>query len=377
MSKNNSDRKKTDMKSPLLVEENSTLLDEYTAEQALYANQPPLIQRYLDAQAQKMIDVLRKNQMQAAFTLPDKVVLEDQGNHMVTLPVEQREQEIGSVMNRLIRTDLRFILRQRLAELVGSSEQSVSVAARLFRHAIAMTMVHTTLPSGKNVKYFAPVGEEIPSIPLESDSDLESAITQSSDAIVEEGLGKENRGVFQVPFVPAARKFYLPQWVAIDDSGKLLVNSINDAEAHLSSMQAFLTVLHNAVSLAPYIMVDPIYQQKRYGMLGQLVNQGRALALYEIHEIVRIIKSRADRSDLNRGLTLSVPYFDDQLLEIRTHDFEVIPAGRIMFVPAFVVRAAREEQAKIAQDTRLSSSTRKYLLAEILILERAFDNINK
>lgn len=25
---------------------------------------------------------------------------------------------------------------------------------------------------------------------------------------------------------------------------------------------------------------------------------------------------------------------------MKTHDFEVIPAGRIMFVPAFVVRAA-------------------------------------
>ena len=40
-------------------------------------------------------------------------------------------------------------------------------------------------------------------------------------------------------------------------------------------------------------------------------------------------------------------------------DLEIIPAGRIMFVPAFVVRAARGEQAKAAQDTRLNASTRK------------------
>jgi hypothetical protein len=45
-----------------------------------------------------------------------------------------------------------------------------------------------------------------------------------------------------------------------------------------------------------------------------------------------------------------------------------------MFVPAFVVRAAREEQAKVAQDTRLSSSTRKYLLQELQILETAFEH---
>jgi hypothetical protein len=50
----------------------------------------------------------------------------------------------------------------------------------------------------------------------------------------------------------------------------------------------------------------------------------------------------------------------------------VIPAGRIMFVAGFVVRAARQEQAKVAQDTRLSPSTRKHLLVELSLLERAF-----
>jgi hypothetical protein len=57
---------------------------------------------------------------------------------------------------------------------------------------------------------------------------------------------------------------------------------------------------------------------------------------------------------------------------MHTHDFVVIPAGRIMFLPAFVVKAGREEQAKVAQDTRLSPSTRKYLLSELKALESAF-----
>jgi hypothetical protein len=43
-----------------------------------------------------------------------------------------------------------------------------------------------------------------------------------------------------------------------------------------------------------------------------------------------------------------------------------------MFVPAFVVRAAREQEAKVAQDTRLSHSTRKHLLSELSMLEGAF-----
>jgi hypothetical protein len=124
--------------------------------------------------------------------------------------------------------------------------------------------------------------------------------------------------------------------------------------------------------LAPYFIADEEYQRKRYGMLGQLVNQGRAMARYQTAEIIRTIKSRAAAQNLNRGLSLSLPYFDDQSLQIKTHDFEVIPAGRIMFVPAFVVRAAREEQAKVAQDTRLDPSTRKHLLEELKTLETAF-----
>jgi hypothetical protein len=57
---------------------------------------------------------------------------------------------------------------------------------------------------------------------------------------------------------------------------------------------------------------------------------------------------------------------------VRYSKFEIIPAGRIMFVPAFVVRASREEQAKIAQDTRLNSSTRRHVLSELRMLEEAF-----
>jgi len=138
-------------------------------------------------------------------------------------------------------------------------------------------------------------------------------------------------------------------------------------------MQRFLSILHTAVSLAPYMVADEVYQQKRYGMMGQLVNQGRALAQYLTQEIIETIKHRADAQELNRGLSLSLPYFDDQSLEMKTHNFEIIPAGRIMFVSAFVVRASRREQALVGQDTRMNSSTRKYLLGQLKSFEAAFD----
>jgi hypothetical protein len=290
-----------------------------------------------------------------------------------SVPNESREQMTGGLMDRLMRTDLRTALRLRLGELEQSSNRAVAVSAVLIRHAVAKHFVHNMLPSGRSVQYTVAEGEEIPSIPVAGELEPESAITAATDAIVvEEERGEAGRGELLVPYVEAARRFYLPQWVAFDDEGHLLVGGVNEAEADIASMQRYLLVLHIAVGMAPYMVADDEYQRKRYGILGQLVNQGRSLARYQVEEIIRTIQRRASSHDLNRGLSLSLPYFNDQTLEMETNDFEVIPTGRIMFVPAFVVKAVRELGAKIAQDTRLSQSTRKYLLAELSMLEQAF-----
>jgi len=278
------------------------------------------------------------------------------------------------LVDRLTRSDLVAAVRQRLAELEHAPQRAVAVSAGLIRYITARQIVHDRLPAGRSVVYSVAVGEGIPTQPAPAGLEPGSAITAPTDAIVEEGSAEVGRGELLVPYVPAARRFYLPQWVAFDDEDRLLVNSIGEAEAHVASMQRFLEVLHSAVALAPYLVADEEYQRKRYGMLGQLVNQGRALARYETRDIVQTIQRRARAQDLNRGLTVNLPYFDDQTLQLKTRDFEIIPTGRIMFIPAFVVRAAREEQVKAAQDTRLSPSTRQHLLTELSLLEQAFES---
>jgi hypothetical protein len=348
---------------------------EYVDYQELLLAQPPLVQRFLETQASSMAEAVIQNLPQLRFTLPDRVVVQKQEGEGKTATVhsESREQMLGGLMDRLLRTDLRTALRLRLGELEQSSNRAVAVSARLLRHAVVRHLVHNMLPAGRTVQYVVAEGEEIPSIPVVSDLEPESAITAATDAIALEGeRGEAGRGELLVPYVEAARRFFLPQWVAFDDEGHLLVGSVSEAEAAIASMQRYLSVLHAAVGMAPYIVADEEYQRKRYGILGQLVNQGRALAHYEVQEIIRTIKRRATSNDLNRGLSLSLPYFNDQTLAMENYSFEVIPAGRIMFVPAFVVRAARDQEVKVAQDTRLSYSTRKHLLAELSLLEEAF-----
>ena len=363
---------------PAKLVESSTshLRAEYERWRILFDAQPVLVKHFLEGQARSIADALIQRQPQIRFTLPESVVLDGAtsgANQVGRVPAEFREQLAGGLIDRLTRSDIGMALRARLAELEQSANRAIAVSAGLTRHTTAMHMVHNLLPSGRSVTYVPDEGEEIPTFPVGGDLAPESAITASTDAIAEEGQAEDGRGELQVPYVPAARRFYLPQWVAFDEQDRLLAKSIGDAEAHIVSMQRFLSILHAAVSLAAYMVADEGYQSKRYGMLGQLINQGRALARYQTGEIIRTIKQRAAAQDLNRGLSLSLPYFDDQALKMKTYDFDVIPAGRIMFVPAFVVRATEQEQVKVAQDTRLSPSTRKHLLAELRALEQAFD----
>ena len=272
------------------------------------------------------------------------------------------------------RQPLHEALRQKLSALEQSPDQAINTSASLIRYAMAIHMVYHMLPAGRSVTYRADGEEQIPTIPVKADGESDSAITSATDAIVEQNPVEGGRGDLQVPFVPAARWFYLPQWVAFDEKGNLLVNSVAEAETQLASMQRYINILHAASSLAPYMVANNEYQCKRYGMLGQVINQGRALARYKTGQIIKAILARAGNGTLNRGLSISLPFYDDQELRMKANTLEVIPAGRIAFKPIFVLRAARLEHAKVSQDTRLNMSTRKYLLHELELLEQTFIN---
>jgi len=344
--------------------------------QYLYNAQPALVQRFLESQASLLAEAVVQRLSQVRFSLPDHIItIQGAGQPPAALavPQEHRLQMAGRLRDRLTRIDLATALNQRLLELEHAPDPAVAASASLLRFATAMHMVYNMLPAGRAVAYTSPDIEDIPNIPVYSGMDPESAITATTDAIVEEDRQEYGRGELQVPYVPAARRYFLPQWVAFDEHGELLVSSANQAEAHLASMQRYLRVLKASQYLCPYIVADNNYQQKRYGIQGQLVNQGRALAFYEVREIINTILSRAEVQDLNRGLSLDLPFFNDQTMAIENWPMEIIPAGRIMFVPVFVVRAARREQSIVQLETRLGRSTRKHLLAILKLLDGTFD----
>ncbi len=357
----------------------SYLREEYQRQRALFAAQPVIVQHFIESQARRLAEAVTTNAHQVRFSLPDRVV--DKTPQMgemaaMLVPDEMREQSVGGWFRRFQSLDLREEVRQRLYSLEQSPDQAINASASLLRYAIAIHMVYNMLPAGRSVTYRADGDEQTPTIPVKSDGESGSAITSTADAIVEQGPTGNGRGELRgellVPFVPAARRFYLPQWVSFDDQGTLLAGSISEAESNQASMERYVAILHTASSLAPYMVADETYQRKRYGMLGQVINQGRALARYQTEQIIRAILERVEKGTLNRGLSISLPYYDDQELHMKETLLEAIPAGRIGFKPVFVVRAARLEHAKVSQDTRLNPSTRKYLLRELDLLEQAF-----
>jgi hypothetical protein len=147
---------------------------------------------------------------------------------------------------------------------------------------------------------------------------------------------------------------------------------IATAERKVGEYRRWIEILHQALSLAPYIYTEEEYQTKRAAVLSRLIPFGNTLAQLQLQRIIGKINDRASANDLNRGLSLSLPYFDDHSLEMKLLDFEVIPAGRTQFVRAFVALAARREQEKLEQDIVLSPSARTHLLDELKHLERAF-----
>lgn len=320
--------------------------EELRIHQAIFEAQPQAVRDFLNVQARNIAEALIQGCRQLCFALPGQVfILTADGDRdgLNVVPVDFQRQAIGGWLDRVTSRDLRTLLRQRLAQLEQSQYQSVATSAKLVRFATAKYMVHDLLPAGEPVTCLTAEGDVIPSLPPVN-SDPAAALT---------------------------RRYYLPQWVALDE-GRLLANSLEEAEARFASMRRYMTTLHLAVSLAPYMFADETYQSKRYGMLGQLVNQGRALAHYQTDLIIAKIKTLAHEGKLNLGLSLSLPYFDDQALDMKLYDLDVIP-GRMLFVPAFVALAARREQDKARQDARLSPSTRAQLVIQLHRLAQAFD----
>ncbi len=332
------------------------------SQERLLGLQADSIRCFLEEQAQRLAESLESHAISGYFHLPGQVAcypFQDGELRVIAIPPELQKQRLGGWIRGFIPKDFRDMLIERLSCLEQGPDLAVATAANLLRYAIARHIVHDRLPAGRPVAYISVEGEEIPSLPCadESKTSVEQADDLARDLTI---------------YSPNTCRFFLPEWVSFDENDRLLVRSAQEAEDHIVRMQNYLNLLQDAARIAPYLVADKEYQRKRYGILGQLVNQGRALGRYWTSEIIQVIERRASSRMLDRGLSISLPYFDDRELRMQMLNFVVVPAGLTIFMPAFVVRAAHEEQAKAIRNPAYSFSTRKYLLIQLDMLEQAF-----
>lgn len=292
------------------------LQQQYARQQVCYSSQPTAVQRTIEIQARLIARGIEERLSPIYFVLPEQIACEVDGNAQMQLqpvPAGLREQKIGDLLGQLNISDI----DRHLKNLETDENHAVSTGAALVRFLIAISLVQSVLPASQR------------------------------------------------------------DWDVFDENCNLLVNSIAEAREKISDMRHALDMLANAVKLAPYLIVDKDFQWKRSGLQGQMLGQGRALAQHEIGEIIRAIRRRADGNALNRGFNLSLPYFDDQDLEIKTHTFEVIPAGRVGFDPLFIVWAARYQQSEMTKQKKMSPSTCNHLVDLLKTLEKAFDKAGR
>ena len=95
---------------------------EYKEQEALFKVQPPIVQRFLEAQARQVADVFVQRGSRVHFSLPDRVVVMTNGEaSTLTVPQNLREQSAGSLRDRFARNDVHVTLRERLSQLEQSS----------------------------------------------------------------------------------------------------------------------------------------------------------------------------------------------------------------------------------------------------------------
>jgi hypothetical protein len=151
-----------------------------------------------------------------------------------------------------------------------------------------------------------------------------------------------------------------------------LNGTASTAETQIRTLQNQLAALDLAISLAPYFFLDEIYRTKRADLLHRLISEGYALANLQVRQMIEKLHSWSAAHQLDRGLRLRVPYFDLATLGLALRSFDVIPAGRTSFVPAFLVLAVARERDRVEEDAGLSTPTRVHLLELLSQIEQSF-----
>lgn len=328
---------------------------------SLFKAQPQAIQSFFQDQARVITRAIEGGKTRLRFAFPEYVMLPLSGEQAVyqkvSLAPRYRRQKVGTFLHAYHTHDLIASLIDRFSELQRSNNIALATGADLLRFLVAQQLLEALPENSGFIQWNELLLDESgthPNTPLNQTIQFRPEFTKGDDELAK------------------LSSFYLPQWVAFDTNGVLIAPTEQDAQKRILFMQDYIHRLLLILALEPAIMEESAYQNRYKRMINQWIHQGQAYARYQTIEIIRTIRQRAHQNALNRGLSISLPYFDDQALELRTYDFEIIPAGRILFEPNFVVQTVEDAKLSVSADQSYSAGTKKHLLAELDLLQKSF-----
>jgi hypothetical protein len=349
----------------------SQLVRDYELQNRLWSAQSAATQEFLDRQAGEIAAALHGIGGRLRFQLPELVVL-DGGENVILPQASRRPDRFGGLRAFFARTAKLESLVRTLDRLEQGLNPAHAACATLLRHATARHLLYDLVLEEQAAVRPADDGDDPSALRVERSRILAPAMASVGgpvDALASQG---PSRTGFRVRYEAASPRRTLPERAAFDQDGRPLAGSVQEAERLIGSLQQALGWLAEAVAISPSVAADPTYQRKRAVLRGQLIEQGRALGIHYAGEIAVKIRRRAEAGSLDRGLRLSLPYFDDDEMALKLHEMEVIPGGRIVFLPAFVVRAVQQERLRVSRSLRITPSTRQHLLSLLAIIEAAF-----
>ena len=351
---------------------------ELEAWQKLFYLQSAATQDFLEKQAGWLAWAMMNDLPQVRFGLPERVACEVDRSGRVRYEMIPENHRLHKVINRwrrLTNTALRTAVQQRFAELDECPGSAVVIGAGLLRFACSMYMVRRMIHSWWSEACLPDSERSLSAFALEEkEFSTFSRKTAAHFFSADAHLGGASVGQEMKPVAGSYQLSSSQEKSVVEVCQSVLAEAVNEAERLMAVMQQYLAILDMAVTLAPYVVADADFLQKRIRIISQLIQQGRALAQFQVREIIQTIQLRAASNLLNRGLSLSLPYFDDHSLEMLWWKIQVIPAGRTLFSPAFIVRAVWLEREKLSRERCLSPSTREHLLEALTNLEWAFDS---
>ncbi len=162
-------------------------------------------------------------------------------------------------------------------------------------------------------------------------------------------------------------------YTAFDERGGQIIEPDSTADALIGQLSRRMDWLRTAEQLYPAWTTHDLYNHAAALLTAHLIEQGRALANYYTQQIIRDMRQEWRAGKITRGLTLFIPYLDERLYRMQKYKVIVIPTGRILFRPEFVIGACRLAERDVRKDPDLSQSTRWQLLSQLDSISQAFE----